>query len=706
MAQHWMRCGLVFVTGIAGAVACGDDSVSVQPGYSLALGSSARSIYQGADSTIAVILTRTDFTGAVTLSLGGAPAGVTGSFNPAAPTDASSILTVSVGAAVAPGDYRLTVAATATAGDRSRSFTLTVIATPDYALALASPALTILQGADGGTPVTLTRTNFSGAVSLSLSGAPAGVTGSFNPVAPTGTSSTLTVSVSGLVAPGVYNLTVDGTGTAGHRSTPLTLTVAAAPPSYALSITPATLRISAGADHSTTVALARINFTGPVTLSLGNAPAGVTGSFSPAAPTDTSSILTVSVGPAVAPAVYSLTVDGTGTGGNRSTPLTLTVDPLGSGNVVADFSTCVAAERPVWLASQDGAGAWSVVTSDNGVYHFNVASGRGGLAFVLSSAGVSTTTVQYMTQAEFTDNPVVYCPATPAGKTINGTAAGISVSDEATISLGGASAFPTSRGPSFQLTGVASGNQDLVAYLYNFYFDEAIIRRDLNIADNGSLARVDFSANEAFFADYAIITPAGLLGGETVRQSMFYLTGPSCTVATLYAGAFALPFNSGYLVSGIPAAQQRASDFHGLSVSATTRAGASRSITEYFHTLSDRTVTLGLPIPVPAVTSLGGPYKRLQAAYTLPVDYNTSTSFLYNTAGRSVNLTATTGYLGGTATTLALADYSALAGWDNNWVPASASTGPWTASGSGSNVTTSVCVENASIKTASVSGTF
>src|SRR5207249_6990491 len=50
---------------------------------------------------------------------------------------------------------------------------------------------------------------------------------SFNPTAPTGTSSTLTVSVGAAVAAGVYNLTVDGTGTPGNRSTPLTLTVSA-----------------------------------------------------------------------------------------------------------------------------------------------------------------------------------------------------------------------------------------------------------------------------------------------------------------------------------------------------------------------------------------------------------------------------------------------------------------------------------------------
>src|SRR5207247_2507132 len=298
--------------------------VSAAPDYTLSLAPAALTIAQGATGTTTVTITRTNFTGAVTLSLGSAPTGVTGAFDPAAPTGTSSALTVSVGAAVAPGVYNLTVAGSGSPGSRSTPLSRTVNATPDYAVSLAPVALTIERGATGTATVTITRTNFTGAVTLSLGSAPAGVTGSFNPAAPTGTSSTLTVSVGAAVAPGVYNLTVDGVGSPGSRSTPLTLTVSAAPYS-ALSLSPAALTIGQGANGSTTVTITRTNFSGAVTLSLGNAPTGVTGSFDPAAPTGTSSTLTVSVGAAVAPGVYNLTVDGTGTPGNRSTPLTLTV---------------------------------------------------------------------------------------------------------------------------------------------------------------------------------------------------------------------------------------------------------------------------------------------------------------------------------------------------------------------------------------------
>src|SRR3989441_736243 len=224
-------------------------------------------------------------------------------------------LTVSVAAAVAPGVYNLTVDGTGTPGNRSTPLTLTVSAAPDYTLSLSpTAALAIERGATGTTTVTITRTNFTGAVTLSLGSAPAGATGSFDPATPTGTSSTLTVSVGAAVAPGVYNLTVDGTGAPGNRSTPLTVTVSAAG-DYTLSLTPADLTVEQGATGTATVTITRTNFTGAVTLSLGSAPTGVTGSFNPAAPTGTNSTLTMVVGAAGTPGGYHLTVDGAGNPG-------------------------------------------------------------------------------------------------------------------------------------------------------------------------------------------------------------------------------------------------------------------------------------------------------------------------------------------------------------------------------------------------------
>ncbi|MFL5582546.1 MAG: hypothetical protein ACJ8AO_19425, partial [Gemmatimonadaceae bacterium] len=95
----------------------------------------------------------------------------------------------------------------------------------DYTLSLTPTALTVAQRATGNAVIAVTRTNFSGAIALSLASVPSGVTWSFNPEALGAAGSTLTVSVGASVVPGSYNVTVTGAATAGDRSTPLVLTV-------------------------------------------------------------------------------------------------------------------------------------------------------------------------------------------------------------------------------------------------------------------------------------------------------------------------------------------------------------------------------------------------------------------------------------------------------------------------------------------------
>src|SRR2546425_261242 len=104
--KHWMRSGLLLVAGVAVAVGCGTkESTGPAADYTLSLAPAALTIVQGANGTASVTITRTNFNGAVTLSLGGAPTGVTGAFNPAAPTGTTSTLTVSGGAARRAGVY-------------------------------------------------------------------------------------------------------------------------------------------------------------------------------------------------------------------------------------------------------------------------------------------------------------------------------------------------------------------------------------------------------------------------------------------------------------------------------------------------------------------------------------------------------------------------------------------------------------------------
>ena len=128
----------------------------------------------------------------------------------------------------------------ATYGNRTaeRDLTLTVNPPPDFTLSLNPTSLTVEQGSNGTTTLTITpQGGFTGTVNLAL------VDGNGNPVpditlSPTSVdvsgaspvTQALTVSVAGSVAPGTYNLQVRGTSGNLTRTANLELTVTALPP--------------------------------------------------------------------------------------------------------------------------------------------------------------------------------------------------------------------------------------------------------------------------------------------------------------------------------------------------------------------------------------------------------------------------------------------------------------------------------------------
>ena len=208
------------------AAACSDGTGNgPQPDYQLLLAPPALNVAQGATPAVAVTIDRTNFTGGVALFLSGMPSQVSGSFLPATTNTSSSTLTVTVGAGVTPGNYTLVVNGNGAPGARITNLPLTVTAAPNYTLELTPGTLTIARGSIDSTAITITRSNFTGPVTLGLDGAPAGVTSAFNPGAPTTNTSTLTITVGAGAAPGNYMLTVTGNATIGDRTAGLNLTV-------------------------------------------------------------------------------------------------------------------------------------------------------------------------------------------------------------------------------------------------------------------------------------------------------------------------------------------------------------------------------------------------------------------------------------------------------------------------------------------------
>src|SRR5205807_1899681 len=167
------------------------------------------------------------------------------------------------------------------------------------------------------------QNGFSDAVSVMLSGLPAGVTTS--PTSPfsvgVGNSQTVTLSVPATVPAGTYTITASGTSSALTHAAPLSLTVNPAP-DFSIALTPDTVTANAGSSNSSfAVSITGQNgFSDSVTVTLSGLPAGVTTSpaspFSVAAGNSQTVILSV---PATMPAGdYAVTASGTSTALGRS----------------------------------------------------------------------------------------------------------------------------------------------------------------------------------------------------------------------------------------------------------------------------------------------------------------------------------------------------------------------------------------------------
>ncbi len=309
------------------------------PDFSLSANPANVNVIRGATANSAITITRVGgFTGSVSLSASGLPAGVTASFNPASTTGTSSAVTFTALSTATTGVFPVTVTGASGALSHTTTINLTVVAppTPDFSLSANPASLTINRGASGVVTITITRTGgFTGAVSLSASGLPSGVTASFNPASTTGNSSSLTLTASSAATTGPATVTVTGVSGALTHSIPISLTVNAPPtPDFSLSANPASLAINQGASGTVTITITRTGgFTSGVALSASGLPSGVTASFNPASTTGNSSSLTLTASSAATLGSATVTITGTGGGLTRATTVALTVTGGGTGGV-------------------------------------------------------------------------------------------------------------------------------------------------------------------------------------------------------------------------------------------------------------------------------------------------------------------------------------------------------------------------------------
>ncbi len=202
---------------------------AVTQDYSVAASPGALSVARGASGSTAVAISRTNFTGAVTMSASGLPSGVSVTFNPSAATTGNSVTATFAASSTATlGAATVTLTATSGSLSRSTAVSLTVTGTvpSDFAVASSPGSLSVARGASGASTIAINRTNFTGAVTMSASGLPSGVTVAFNPsAATTGNSVTATFSASSTATLGAATVTITATSGSTTRTTTVALTV-------------------------------------------------------------------------------------------------------------------------------------------------------------------------------------------------------------------------------------------------------------------------------------------------------------------------------------------------------------------------------------------------------------------------------------------------------------------------------------------------
>lgn len=712
-------------------------TVTAKPAVAMALSAATGSVAQGGSASLTATVTRTNFTGAVSIAVTGAPTGVT----PAVSSNGDvHTITLNVGAATPVGTHPLTVTASATGvSNVSATYTLTVTAPPPASIALtATPTAVSIQagGSGGSTTIGITRTNFTGTVVVAAqSGLPAGVTTLNAPVGPvSGNSVTVTFSATTAAPPGTYNVVLQGAGfqaTAGTVTVALTVTPAASGGgSVALSAAPASMTIAPGSGTTTFLTITRTNFTGAVTLAASaNQVPAITLTLTPTITTGNSATLGIAVGASATPGTYPVTVTATGAG---LTPVQLTIQVTVSntssgGNVAWTF--CALTGFPVWFAYQDGdpTSPWTQVPLGAGNrYAFNLTT-RGAVAYVFQNNPDNyTLNIAYGSRDELASQGTATCPA-PGSilKTVTGTVAGFaSATDFATVGIGIAFAQvpPTPMQPNFTITGVPDGLRDLVATRSTFnsanvanplLLNKIYLRRGINPPNFSSVGTVDFNGSDAFDPTSTTLTINGIAGGEQVSASNTFITN---TQSFGSLGASTLASGNTLNIFTVPSSKTAAGDVQAFTVNAATISGSSvtqiRSVTTALRNPANPSVTLGSTVNTPTISTLAtAPYARPRAQFARQSDYLDQWIANFTQVGsasrRAVSITMSSAYAGsGSSIDLGVPDFTTVGGWQNVWGPIAGNLVNWTVAMTGWISATGGLVDGALFRTGQRQGTF
>ena len=259
----------------------GDFTVAVNPG--------TVNLVQGAQSTPVnfSVTPKNGFSGNVSVSIGGLPAGVSSS--PASPfsvaAGASASITFSATNSATLGPANLNFQGTSGSLNHVASAAMEVAAAPDFGMAITPGSVSLIQGA-ASAPVSVVVTpenQFAGNVTVSITNLPAGVTSS--PASPfqvsAGSVQAVTFSASSAAAPGTASLSFQGvSGSLNHSASASMQIQAAVAQDFTLQVNPGSVAVTQGTSSKPlSISVAGVNgFTGAVNVAISGLPSGVTAS--------------------------------------------------------------------------------------------------------------------------------------------------------------------------------------------------------------------------------------------------------------------------------------------------------------------------------------------------------------------------------------------------------------------------------------------
>ena len=303
-------------------------------------------VVQGKTATSSVTVSEFGtFSGTVALTISTLPTGVTSAFSPASVAgSAGSTLTFTASATAVPGTYPLTVTGTSGSTVETAPLSLVVGYSAQFLITASSLTVSLPLGSNPTDTFTITyEGGLTGSVSMSTSGAPAGMQINFAPSSVNSPGGTVVANFSAQSStpPGSYPVKIVGTD--GSVTNFVTVTVTIPATGFTLAASPTSLSVTQGSSGTDTVTITDLpGFTGTVSFNVSGLPSGVTSSFSPSSST-TSTVLTLTASTSTTAGAYTVTVTGTSGSNTATVPITLNVVPAGSYSLKPSATTLTVA---------------------------------------------------------------------------------------------------------------------------------------------------------------------------------------------------------------------------------------------------------------------------------------------------------------------------------------------------------------------------